>query len=155
MRLIPVLLALLLSTPTFALAQQLTATATVEIYHGDTVWMPGRPLAVCVQTGLRASGLSGKYRIEYRFAYRSSEGATRSTLPELQFVWADTSFMLVDANNNLVALASGRVRGQDKDQVLSRAVDGDGLLPGVGEFTRICGDLTGKTIVFTHREHDK
>lgn len=148
------ILTIILATPAFA--QEAAKPATVEITLDGKTWEAGRPLAVCVQTGLRASDATGAYRLEYRFRHRAYEEiGSRSTLPELRFEWAKTSFMLVDTEGNLIATATGQIRGKDEEQVQVRANNGDGLFPGDGEFTRICGELVDKKLIFVPRDPAK
>ncbi len=122
------------------------ATATVSTSYDGAPWKPGRLLAVCVQTGLRKQGISGAFTLEYSFVVKSDARVG---------TWADVSYVLMDESDNLIAIASDMVRGGGADQVKERAVNGENLLPGDRPFERVCGELSGTTVIFTPREPKK
>ncbi len=136
--------------------ETVTRPATVEIFLNSAQWNPGRSLAICVQTGLRSHQVTGGFRLFYKFASRAEDRSkSRSLLPELQTNWADTSYMLVDADDNLVGIANGQVPGDAARIVTERAINGADLFPGSAEYVRICGELTNSVVTFTPRESKK
>lgn len=131
--------------------------ARVEVVYKGEKMEVGAALAICVQTGLRASGMVGNYKVIYSFAMRGvNTSQSRSTLPEMQMIWADTSFMLVDDQDNLVSLYNSQVAGETKEIVGERAENGDGMSPSSKwKFEEVCGELTNTVVKFVPREEVK
>jgi hypothetical protein len=125
--------------------------ARVTITLNGEEWAPGKNLAICVQTGLRGLGRTGKFQLSYSFRVRKG-GYNPESKP--QFFVADTSFVLVDADENLITTFHSTVSELLEEDVKRAVEQGEELVPGYRLFTDACGGLTGTTVKFIPREEE-